>query len=69
MDLVKLGSGRYLNLERVTHVEQDKKGRVIVHFAVGGGDVGGPACSTRLQGPEAEALLKLLDARIQRGEG
>ena len=68
MNLVRIGRDRYLNLERMTYVEPARKERLIVHFAVGGGDVGGPSCQLVLEGAEADALRRWLDARSENAE-
>ena len=62
MTIIKVGPDRYIHLDRVTYIEPDRKQRLIVHFAVGGGDIGGPSCHVRLDGAEAEALRRWLDA-------
>ena len=61
MNVVKVGKDRYVNLDRMTHVESGRKGKLLVHFAVGGGDSSGPSCRTVLEGEEADTLRSWLD--------
>jgi len=62
MHLVKLGVDKYINVDRMTYVEARRKGVLVVHFDVGGGDVGGPVCCTKLDGEEAQRFARWLDA-------
>ena len=52
----------YINLDRVTYIEPKRKQRLVVHFAVGGGDNGGPSCQMILEEAEARVLLRHLEA-------
>jgi hypothetical protein len=65
MLMVKVNDGKYINLNRITHTEPSRKGGLVVHFAVGGGDVGGPSCYVKLEPSEASILRQCLDAQIQ----
>ena len=62
MHIVKVGSDVYLNLDRLTYVEPGKKGRLHVHFAVASDNLGKPSCEVVLEGAEADALRRRLDA-------
>jgi len=63
MTIVQVGDGKYINVDRITYVEPGRKGRLEVHFDVGGGDVAGPKCRMTLESDEADILLRWLDAR------
>ena len=38
---------------------------IMVHFGVGGGDIGGPACCTKLDEAESAVFRQWLDAQAQ----
>ncbi len=63
MTIVKVGPDRYINVDRMTYVEPARKGRLVIHFAVGGGDIAGPACKTELDGQDAHNFRLWLDAQ------
>jgi hypothetical protein len=63
MTVVKLSDSKYINVDRMTYVESKRRGKMVVHFAVGGGDIGGPSCNVTLEEDEAERLKQWLDAR------
>jgi hypothetical protein len=65
MTIVKVGIERYINVDRMTYVEPGRKGRLTVHFDVGGGDIGGPHCLLALEGDEAEDFKRWLDGQSQ----
>ena len=65
MTIVKLGDRTYINVDRMTYVEPKRRDKMVVHFDVGGGDMGGPSCSVTLQENEAERFRQWLDARSQ----
>ena len=65
MNIVKVGEDRYINADRVTHIEPKRKGRLVVHFAVGGGDVGGPDCYTKLDETESAVFRQWLNSQAQ----
>ncbi len=65
MLMVKVNDGKYINLNRITYTEPSRKGGLVVHFAVGGGDVGGPSCYVKLEPSEASILRQCLDAPIK----
>ena len=65
MSIVKVSDGKCINLHRITYTEPSRKGGMIVHFAVGGGDVAGPACEVKLEPSEAAILSQCLDAQIE----
>ena len=66
MNIVRIGEDRYIMVDRVTHIEPKRKGRLVVHFAVGGGDIGGPDCCTKLEEGESAAFRQWLDAHSQK---
>lgn len=68
MNVVKVGKDRHINLDRMTHAEPWRKGALVVHFAVGGGEMTGPSCRTVLKGAEAEALRRWLDVMSENAE-
>jgi hypothetical protein len=59
MTLVKLGAGKYINVDRMTYVEAGRRRTLAVHFDVGGGDI---PCQTILEAQEAQAFTQWLDA-------
>lgn len=65
MSIVKIAEGKYINVDRVTYVEPKRGGRVMVHFAVGGGDIGGPSCELKLDEQESIHFLRWLDSRAE----
>jgi hypothetical protein len=65
MIMVKVNDGKYINLNRMTYTEPSRKGGLIVHFDVGGGDVAGPSCCVTLEPSEASILQQCLDAQIK----
>jgi hypothetical protein len=65
MTVVKVNEGKYINLHRMTYTEPSRKGGLVVHFAVGGGDIAGPACEVKLEPSEAAILRQCLDAQIR----
>jgi len=69
MTIVKVGEEKYVNVDRMTYVEPARKGRLVVHFDVGGGDVGGPSCYMTLEANEAERFKRWLDGRDQGSQG
>lgn len=68
MTIIKVGEGRYINVDRITHVEPGNKGKLTVHFAVGAGDYGGPRCCMKMEGNEAQCFTKWLDAQSRKSE-
>ena len=65
MTIVKVGDDKYINVDRMTYVEPGRKGRLVVHFHVGGGDATGPSCSMKLEGHEAGLFKRWLDGQKQ----
>ena len=63
MTVVKLSDSKYINVDRMTYVESKRRGRMVVHFDVGGGDIAGPSCNVTLEEDEAERFKQWLDAR------
>jgi len=69
MTIIKVGGDKYINVDRMTYVEPARKGRLVVHFAVGGGDVAGSSCCMKLDVNEAELFKRWLDGRNQDSQG
>ncbi len=65
MTIIKVGADKYINVDRMTYVEPARKGRLVVHFDVGGGDLAGPSCCMRLDENEAALFKRWFDARSQ----
>ena len=65
MTIVKVAQGKYINVDRMTFVEPKRGGQLLVHFAAGGGDLGGPFCQTKLDQGEAEQFVQWLDGYVQ----
>ena len=65
MNIIKVGEDRYINVDRITHIEPKRNDRLVVHFAVGGGDIGGPDCRTTLEENESSVLRQWLDRQAQ----
>ena len=47
MLIFKISEGKYINVDRMTFVEPCKRGQLLVHFAVGGGDFTDPECKMK----------------------
>ena len=69
MTIVRVGNDKYINVDRMTYVEPARKGRLVVHFDVGGGDVAGPSCLMTLEQDEAELFKRWLDDRSRNAQG
>ena len=69
MSIIKVGDDKYINVDRMTYVEPKRKGRLVVHFDVGGGDIAGPSCCMTLEDNEAELFKRWLDSRNQDSQG
>jgi len=69
MTIVKVGDCTYINVDRMTYVEPRRKGKIVVHFAVGGGDVAGPSCRMTLDQDEATRFKQWLDAHTETASG
>jgi len=65
MTIIRVGSDKYINVDRMTYVEPASRGRLVVHFDVGGGDIGGPHCCVTLDENEAVLFRKWLDGQSQ----
>ena len=66
MVIVKVNDGKYINCARMTYTEPTRKGGLMVHFDVGGGDIAGPSCRTKLEPAEASILQRFLDTQTTR---
>jgi hypothetical protein len=69
MTIIKVGTDKYINVDRMTYVEPRRGGRLVVHFDVGGGDVAGPTCCMKLDENEAELFKRWLDGRGRESRG
>jgi hypothetical protein len=69
MNIIKVGDDRYINVDRMTYVEPKRKGGLVVHFEVGGGDIAGLSCRMTLEKNEAELFKQWLDGRNQNSQG
>jgi hypothetical protein len=69
MNIIKVGDDRYINVDRMTYVEPKRKGRLVVHFDVGGGDIAGPSCCMTLEEDEAELFKRWFDSWNQNSQG
>ena len=65
MNIVKISDGKYINVDRITYVETNRKGQVIVHFAVAGGDWVDASCKLKLEKDEAAQFIQWLDSSSQ----
>ena len=63
MTIIKVGDDKYINIDRMTYVEPGRKGKLVVHFDVGGGDIAGPDCCMKLEQDEADRLRQWLDGQ------
>lgn len=66
MTIVKVNDGKYINLDRMTYIEPSKKGGMFIHFAVGGGAIGGPSCWMELDQTEASIIQKFLESQTKK---
>jgi hypothetical protein len=65
MNIVKISDGKYINVDRITYVETNRKGQVMVHFAVAGGDWVDASCKLKLEKDEAAQFMQWLDGHTQ----
>ena len=65
MTIVKVGDDKYINVDRMTYVEPGRKGKLVVHFSVAGGEQSGSYCCMTLEQHEAETFRQWLDSRIR----
>ncbi len=63
MTIFKVGDDKYINVDRMTYAEPGRKGKLIVRFDVGGGDIAGSACRMTLEQDEARRFRQWLDSR------
>lgn len=66
MTIVKVSEGKFINVARMTYTEPTRRGGLIVHFDVGGGDIAGPSCCMKLEPGEASILQQFLDTQAMR---
>ena len=60
--IVKVAEGKFINIDRMTYIEPHKKGHVIVHFAVGGGEFAESSCNMTLEQQETEHFVQWLES-------
>ncbi len=65
MNIVKVSDGKYINVDRVTFVEPKRRGQLVVHFSVAGGDWVDSSCTLKLEQEEAAIFLRWLDGHSQ----
>jgi len=65
MTIVKVGEQTYINVDRMTYVQPKRGGKLVVHFAVGGGEISGPECHITLKEPESTRFQQWLDTHSQ----
>lgn len=66
MNIVKVGTDKYINVDRMTYVEPKRGGKLVVHFAVGGGDHAAFVCCMTLEESEAAIFKRWLDDQCKR---
>jgi hypothetical protein len=69
MTIVRVGDQTYINVDRVTYVQPGRKGKMAVHFDVGGGDIAGPSCCLTLESEEATRFKQWLDTHSEGHSG
>ena len=65
MQLVKVGDGKFINVEQIAQVDVNKKGRVVVVFVSGSSDMHG-FLSSKLDAEESRVFLGWLDAHSEK---
>ena len=67
MKLLKVGSGKFVNPERITYIEAKKRDKIIIQFQneVSAGGLGIPTSYLELKGEDAELFLRWLDANSE----
>ena len=68
MKLLKVGTGKYVNTERITYIEVKKHDKVIIQFQneVSCGGIGIPSSYLELKGSEAEDFIRWLDNNTEK---
>jgi len=69
MTIAKAGDCTYINVDRMTYIEPGRKGKLVVHSAVGSSDGVGPSCRMRLEEDEATRFKQWLDTHSQTAHG
>ena len=67
MKLLKVGSGKFVNTERITYKEAKKRDKIIIQFQneVSAGGLGIPTSYLELKGEDAELFLRWLDSNSE----
>jgi len=67
MKLLKVGSGKFVNTERITYIEAKKRDKIIIQFQneVSAGGLGIPTSYLELKGEDAELFLRWLDSNSE----
>ena len=67
MKLLKVGNGKYVNADRITHIEAERPDKVAIIFQtkVSGGEIGIPPSYVELKASEAEDFLRWLETNSQ----
>ena len=67
MKLLKVGSGKFVNTERITYIEAKKRDKIIIQFQneVSAGGLGIPTSYLELKGEDVELFLRWLDSNSE----
>ena len=67
MKLLKVGSDKYVNTERITYIHAKKSDKVLIMFQteVSAGGIGIPPSFLEVKGQDAEDLIRWLDSNAQ----
>lgn len=69
MKLLKVGDGKFVNVDRITYVEAKRRDKVVIQFQneVSGGGIGIPPSYLVLRGGEAETFVMWLEQNTDKG--
>lgn len=64
MNLLKVGTGKYVNTDRVTYIEARKPDKVIIQFQneVSAGGIGVPPSFLEIKGADAQQLIQWIES-------
>ena len=70
MNLLQVAPGKFVNTDRITYIHAKSKDKVLIQFQsdVSAGGIGIPPSYLEVKGPDAERLLRWLEARAERIE-
>ena len=68
MSLLNVGSGKYINTDRITYIEAKRRDKVLVMFQneVSAGGIGIPPSYLKVEGDDAERLIRWLETNTER---